>query len=486
MQKDQRKTPLFDTVLEYVAEGVVPLHIPSHKQGIGIHPRWKEFAGENIFKMDLCEVHGLDDVHQASGVIKESQDLAADAWGADHSFFLVNGTSSGIIAAMTSTAGEGEKIIIPRNAHKSVVYALIISGAQPVYIPAEIHKDLGLVGGFKPEKIGKAFEKNPDAKGVFSVSPTYYGVCSNLKEIIRITHDNNAVMIADEAHGNHIYFHPDLPQGALSLEADASCQSTHKMSGSLTQSSLLHIKGNRMDIAKLKTNLQMMQNTSPSYLLQISLDMARSYIATEGKRILDNVIEMSSAARKQLAQIDGIEVLGPEVIGSHAIFDYDPIRLVISARKLGLEGYELYDILRSDYHIEIEFGDYFYAICVLGLGTTQEHLDRLIKAFQDISAKYKGQRKALKSDEELPPMPTQIMTPRQAYFAPTERIKWCEAKGRIAAEMIVPYPPGIPTICPGEVVTPEVWEFLDQQYRDGRHLHGPIDGKLDYFKVVNE
>lgn len=484
MQKNQNKTPLLDGLLEYASSGTAPLHIPAHKMGNGINPKLLDFTGQNIFKIDITEVHGLDDLHQPEGVISEAQELAADAWGADRSFFLVNGTSAGIIAAIASTVGEGEKIIIPRNAHKSVVFGLIISGAKPVYISADIHKQLGLVGGFSPESVTKAFNENPDTKSIFMVSPTYYGVCSDLKAIINIAHSHNAIAIADEAHGNHVYFHPDLPAGALTLGADIACQSTHKMSGSLTQSSILHAKGSLVDYSRLKFNLQMMQSTSPSYVLQASLDAARSYIATQGHLILDKLIEMSAHARKQLCEISGISVLGPEIIGSASIADYDPIRLVISARNLGIEGYELYDTLRSKYGIEAEFGDYFYVVCVLGLGTQQEHIDRLILAIKDIAAKADKSKHPLQWDEELPPLPQQIMTPRQAYQATTEKIKWQDAKGRICAEMVVPYPPGIPTICPGEIVTDEVWEFLELQNRNNRHLHGPENGRLDYLKVV--
>lgn len=484
LTKDQNRTPLLDAVIAYGADDIVPMHIPSHKMGQAINPRLKEFAGENIFKMDITEVHGLDDLHQPESIIKDAQELAADAWGADKSFFLVNGTSAGIIASITTVAGEGEKIIIPRNAHKSVVFALIISGAQPVYVSAEISKQLGLVCGFNPKTVENAFAAHPESKGIFMVSPTYYGVCSDLAAIIDIAHQHDAIAIADEAHGNHVYFHPSLPAGALTVGADISCQSTHKMSGSLTQSSMLHVKGNRVDLGRLRFNLQMMQSTSPSYILQASLDAARSHIATKGTEILGELIDMSQKTRKTLSEIPGIEVLGPEIIGDYSIVDYDPIRIVISARKLGIEGYELYDMLRQDYKIEAEFGDYFYVICVLGLGTSQQHINRLIIAVRDISNRYLGLKNALQWNEELPPLPPQIMTPRQAYFAQAEIIPWAQARGRICAEMIVPYPPGIPTICPGEIVTEDVWAFLDRQNRNNRHLHGPENGKLDKLSVV--
>jgi len=483
---DQNKTPLFDAVMEYINADITPFHIPSHKMGNGINKRWKDFVGNEIFKMDLCEVQGLDDIHQASGVIKEAQELAAELWGAKESFFLVNGTSSGILASICSVVKEGDKIIIPRNSHKSVVYAMIISGATPIYFSTEIYKEKGLVGGVDPKKLNAIYDANLEAKGVLVASPSYHGICSDMNQIAEITHAHHGIFIADEAHGNHMYFHDQLPTGALELGVDISCQSIHKMSGSLTQSSMLHLNTDKIDRSLLKFNLQMFQNTSPSYLLEVSLDLARHQMANKGHEILDNLLKMSSYARQEISRIDGFEILGEELIGEHCIYDYDSIRLVFTAKDLGLEGYELYRILRDEYHVEMEFGDYFYGLCIMGIGTTWAHVDRLVEALKDISFNYKGQRDPLDWNEELPPLPPQIMTPRKAYFAKTKNIPWSESKGEISAEMIVPYPPGIPTICPGEEITNDVWNFLEEQRKTGRHLHGPAGGTLDCIKVVAE
>ena len=343
-----------------------------------------------------------------------------------------------------------------------------------------------MTGGVGKEKLAALYAENADAKGVFAVSPSYHGICSDMKSLIDITHDRGGIFIADEAHGNHVYFHEKLTAGALSLGADYACQSLHKMSGSLTQSSLLHGKGERVDRSRLRANLQMTQNTSPSYLLQVSLDLARSRMATRGRDILENLIVMSEAARKELAALPGIEVLGDDLIGEAEIFAYDPIRLVVSARKLGIEGYELFRVLREEYNIEMEFGDYFYGICIMGIGTVRRDVDRLIFAMKYISEKYKGQRKPLQWDEEIPPMPPRVMTPREAHFSERIRVPWSAARGRISAQMIFPYPPGIPTICPGEIITEDVWRFLDEQNLNERHLHGTENGKLDSVAVVRE
>jgi lysine decarboxylase len=328
------------------------------------------------------------------------------------------------------------------------------------------------VGGVSKAKLAALCAENADAKGVFAVSPSYHGVCGDMKGLIDVTHDMGGIFIADEAHGNHAYFHEGLGPGALALGADCSCQSLHKMSGSLTQSSLLHIKGGRIDAGRLKSNLQMTQSTSPSYILQASLDLARSRMATEGRDILERLMLMSERARKELSALPGIEVLGDELIGEAEIAGYDPIRLVISARRLGVDGYTLYRALRERYNIEIEFGDYFYGVCVMGPGTREEDIDRLILAVKDIAAEYKGAGKPLTWDEALPPMPPRVITPRAAHFSERVRVHRREAVGRVSAQMIVPYPPGIPVVCPGELITKDIIEFLDELIVKGRHFHG--------------
>ena len=484
---NQDKTPYFDAIVKYIEEDIVPLHVPANKLGNAIDPKWKDYVGEAIFKMDICDVQGLDIMYDGTGPAQEAQNLAAEAWGAEESFFLVNGTSCGIVSAICTLAGEREKIIIPRNAHKSVIYALILSGATPVYVPAEIYKEKGLVCGIEPTKLDKVYSENPDAKAFLGVSPSYHGICSDMKSLAEVTHMHGGIFMADEAHGNHMYFNDRLPSGALTLGADIACHSVHKMCGSLGQSSMLHVKNTKdIDMKRLRTNLQMFQTTSPSALLQVSLDLSRHFMVTNGKEILNDIIELSEYARSEIKKIEGFEVLGKELIGDHAIFDYDIIRLIVSGRELGIEGYELFAMLRNDYSVEIEFGDYFYGLAIMGIGTTREHIDRFLAALRDISIKYKGQRAPLKWEEELPSNPPQILTPREAYFGKTRKIPWATAKGKVSAEMITPYPPGIPTICPGEKITNDVWEFLTEQIKAGRHLNGPENGILSHITVVED
>jgi len=467
--------------------------------GEGIDSRFKSFAGENIFKMDLCEVRWTDDFHGAASSIKEAQELASDAWGAAKSHFLVNGTSGGIIAAICSVCGDGDPIIVPRNAHKSAVYGLVISGAEPVYVMPEIDQSRGFIGGLTPSALEKAFTERPDSKAVFTVSPTYHGVMCDTRALADIAHRHGAALISDEAHGNHMYFSERLPKGALELGADIVCQSTHKMSGALTQASMLHLSRGaeeRVDFEKMSANLSMIQTTSPSYILLASLDMARSYIAMHGEAMLDGVLDMLEEARKKIAAMPGIEVLGKEIVGTAGVADYEPTRLVISASALEIDGYELFRMLREEYDIECEFADPRWCVCVAGIGTTAAHIDALTAALADI-VKKNGLLRSASNDKTviarsdagrdeaiLPIIPPLRMTPREAWFADKEKVPFEAARGRVSAELVVPYPPGIPILCPGEVITNDAHDFLAEQKEKGRHLHCAAGDTLETLTVV--
>ena len=492
---DQSKTPLFDAIKKFSTWDPAPFFIPSHKMGKGIDPRLIDFVGENVFRMDLSEVRWTDDYHGASSSILEAEELAAAAWGAARTRFLVNGTSSGIIAAICGVCGEGDEIIVPRNVHKSVVHGLVVSGAVPVYVNPEVNDEAGLVGGLDPGALAAVLEAHPKAKAVFAISPTYHGVICDLRRLTELAHERGIPIIVDEAHGNHDYFSDRLPQGALDFDCDIVCQSTHKMSGSLTQSSMIHIgegaeESGRVDFERVNMGLGLMQSTSPSYLLLASLDLARSYIATEGERILNTVMDALDEARAEIADMPGIAVLGSELRGTFSIYDYEPMRLVITASELGLSGYELFKLLRENYGIESEFGDPKYCICVAGLGTDRAHIRKLVSALKEISLKYKVEQITKQNTGELinnscpNALPPMVMTPRQAWFAPKERIPFDEAKGRISGELVVPYPPAIPALCPGESVTPEIYDLLCIRKKEGCHLHCSAGDSLETLLVV--
>lgn len=480
---DQTRTPLFDAIMDYVNLKPAYFRIPGHRFERGISSRWKDVVGDNIFKFDLTETPMTDDLHNPEGAIKEAQNLAREVFNAEHSYFLVNGTTCGNEAMIITTAFAGQKVAIPRNAHKSALMGLIIGGAEPVYLAPELSKEWGIQGGISPESVEKMFRENPDCKGVMVVSPTYYGICSDLRSIAKICHEHNAVLMVDEAHGAHMYFSDQLPDGALVQGADMCAQSIHKVTGSLTQSSMLHVNSKLVDIDRLEATLHIVQSTSPSYLLMTSLDVARYELAVNGREMISNAVNLSDYAREEINKIDGIICVGEDLTGAAGVKELDTTRLIISARKLGLTGFKLKAMLFENYGVDLELSDYINVLAIVTFANTKEDIDRLIDALKDIAQKNKG-GKEIENEIFLPEVPPRVLTPREAYFSVKRDIPWKEARGKVAGEMIAPYPPGIPVIYQGEIVTDQVWEYIENYRVRGRHLHGPADSNLNSFKII--
>ncbi|MDD3350781.1 MAG: aminotransferase class V-fold PLP-dependent enzyme [Eubacteriales bacterium] len=481
---DQNKTPLFDAIMEYIEKKPAYFRIPGHRFERGISQRWKDVVGEEIFKFDLTETPLLDDLHNPEGSIKEAQELASEVFGAEHSYFLINGTTCGNEAMIASSAFSGQKIAIPRNAHKSALMGLIIGGAEPIYLQPELSLEEGIQGGITPQAVEEMFREHPDCKGVMVVSPTYYGICSDLRAIAKICHAHNAVLLVDEAHGAHMYFSKELPEGALEQGADMCAQSIHKVTGSLTQSSMLHIKSKLVDVGRVEATLHIVQSTSPSYLLMTSLDMARYELATKGTEMIENAVALSAYARERINAIEGMRCVGDSLIGKAGVKALDTTRLIISAKKLGISGFALLELLESEYGVDLELADYINVLAIVTYANTKEEIDRLIGALGDIARKNKGGN-AIQNETVLPAIPPRVITPREAFFSKKKQIPWEEAKGEVAGEMIAPYPPGIPVIYPGEIMTAEVWDYIESYRVCGRHLHGPADPTLSYFHIVS-
>ncbi len=480
---DQNRTPLFDAVKKYIELKPAYFRIPGHRFERGISERWKKAVGEDIFKFDLTETPLMDDLHNPKGAIREAQLLAREVFHAEHSYFLINGTTCGNEAMVAAVAAKGQKIAIPRNAHKSVLMGLIISGAQPVYLNPSLSAEWGIQGGITKEAVYAMFREHPDCMGVMVVSPTYYGICSDLEGIADICHRNGKVLIVDEAHGAHMYFSSRLPKGALLQGADMCAQSIHKVTGSLTQSSMLHINSKLVDVDKVEAVLQIVQSTSPSYLLLSSLDIARYELAINGKEMAQTAVELSDYAREEINKIEGMVCMGDQLIGECGVKALDTTRLVISGRKLGLTGFRLYSMLFEKYGVDLELSDYINAVGIVTFANTKDDVDRLIGALGGIARNYKGGTE-IKNEILLPPPPLSVLTPREAFFSLKKSIPWNEAVDQIAGEMIAPYPPGIPVIYPGERMTEEIWEYIERYRTDGRHLHGPADKTLTKFKVI--
>ena len=302
---NQDETPLFDALMEYVARDTIPFHVPGHKKGQGVDPEFKHFIGDNPFKIDVTVFKLVDSLHHPTGPIREAQALAADAYGSDATFFSIHGTSGAIQAMIMSVVGAGDTIIVPRNVHKSVTAGIILSGAVPVYMQPELDKNLGIANGVLPETVEQTLRENPHAKAVLIINPTYYGVSTDLKRIAEIVHSYDIPLIVDEAHGPHLKFHEALPMSAMEAGADLCSQSTHKIIGAMTQGSLLHVRTKYVDVARVQQIMNLLQTTSPSYILMASLDTSRRQIALEGKELLDGAIALASYVRGEINQIPG-------------------------------------------------------------------------------------------------------------------------------------------------------------------------------------
>ena len=486
MSLDQNKTPLFDAIMTYDSKRPAYFRIPGHRYEKGINPRWREVVGDKIFGFDLTETPLCDDLHNASGAIKQAEDLASELWGSDYTHFLVNGSTCGNQVAVITTAVAGQKVCIPRNAHKSALMGLILGGAKPVYIAPYIEEEWGLQGGITKEQAEKMFEENPDCRGMMVVSPSYYGITSNIKELAEVCHRHNAILMVDEAHGAHCYFSDELPGGAIAQGADIAVQSIHKVTGSLTQSSMIHVKSKLVDRAQLEANLHLVQSTSPNYVLMTSLDMARHYMATEGHMMIERAFELARETRAQINELRGIRCATKEDLeGKAGIYRLDETRLTINASEIGLTGFALKEMLFNEYNIDLELADYRNALAIVTFANEKEDMQVLVNALKDIAERFKNGQ-PIPAARKLPAQPEFVITPREAYFAQNKRrIAWEDCRGHVMAEYIAPYPPGIPLIYQGERMSDDVWEYLNEVKLRKGHIHGPSDANLDTVLVVD-
>ena len=477
MVTDQTKTPLVDALKNFDKISPAYFCIPSHHRGKGASSSFTEVFGKTVLKYDLTETPLTDDLHEADGAIKEAESLASELFGSDRTFFLVNGTTCANEAMIISSVCEGEKILVARNCHKSVLMGMIISGASPVYIEPEISGVFSAFGSISPEKVKLAFKNHPDIKAFILTSPTYYGIGSDLQKIADICHSHGALLLVDEAHGSHFAFSDKLPKTALSCGADMVSQSTHKTLNSMTQSSMLHVKGSLVDISKVDAALKIVQSTSPSYILMASLDAARQNAALNGRTAVCRMLDITSYIRSTLSSIDGVSC--PENVDGNEVFSFDKTRIVFSVK--GISGFYLSEILFEKYNICCEMADNYNVVSIIGSSDSYEDADRLINAVKEIAATVNSGKI---KEFSLPPMPPIAMTPRKAFFAKSTRTNFKDSVGKVSAEMIAPYPPGIPVIYPGEVITEEIYEFISEAIKDGRHIHGFSDKSMETIKII--
>jgi len=483
----QHDTPLFTGLLEHIQRNPIQFHIPGHKKGAGMEPKFREFIGHNALAMDLINIGPLDDLHSPKGIIKEAQKLAAEAFGADHTFFSVQGTSGAIMTMVLSVCGPGDKIIVPRNVHKSVMSAIIFSGASPVFIHPEVDKNLGISHGITTESVEKALQQYPDAKGLLVINPTYFGISADLKQIVNIAHSYNVPVLVDEAHGVHIHFHDKLPLSAMQAGADMAATSVHKLGGSMTQSSILNVREGLVSPDRVQSILSMLTTTSTSYLLLASLDAARKQLATKGYELLEQTIQLANQTRYEINKIDHLYCVGEEILGTNATYDYDPTKLIISVKELGITGYDAELWLREHYNIEVELSDLYNLLCLITPGDTEYETSLLIKALRALSKEFSHQaNKQAEVSVLLPDIPVLALTPRDAFYAETEMVPFEQSVGRIIAEFVMVYPPGIPIFIPGEIITKENLHYIRKNLDAGLPVQGTEDPTLSYLRVIKE
>ena len=483
---DQARMPLFEALVNYFQEDVLPFHTPGHKQGKGAPPGFSDFIGLNALAVDLTEIPELDDLHEPQGVIKEAQELAADLYGAEHSFFLVNGTTGGIYAMILTVCGPGDKIIVPRNAHRSVIGGIILSGGVPVFVTPVIDEELGIAMGVTDEAVEEALRSHPDAKAVLLLNPTYYGVATNIKEIVARVHKYDIPVLVDEAHGPHLHFCDELPLSALAAGADMCAQSTHKILGALSQCSLLHVRTGRINIPRLKAMLRLVQTTSPNYLLMASLDAVRAQMAAEGERLIRKTVALAREIRRQINGIPGLVCFGAEKLNRPGMYSLDPTKVTVTVKGIGLSGSEVEYLLRHKYKIQVELSDLYNVLFIISLGDGPREAQALVGALADLAARYGNRRELTRLPviSGLPQPPEQVLSPRTALFAQAEVRPFAAAAGAVSAEIVTFYPPGIPLLCPGEKITQGIIDYCKLLRAAGLHVSGPEDPTLQTIKVV--
>ncbi|HCQ22818.1 MAG: arginine decarboxylase [Aphanizomenon flos-aquae LD13] len=483
---NQNQTPLIDALKACTTRSHAPFYTPGHKHGAGISPLLTDLIGKDVFRADLTELAELDNLFTPQSVILAAQELAAEAFGAEKTWFLVNGSTCGIEAAILATCRMGEKIILPRNVHSSVISGLILSGAIPIFINPVYNSDLDIAYSITPEALKAALVQHPDTKAVLIVYPTYNGICGNLPAFVHLTHQYNIPLIVDEAHGAHFHFHSQLPISALTAGADLTVQSIHKTLGAMTQASMLHFQGKRIDIDRVNKALQLVQSTSPSFILLASLDAARQQMAIHGEKLMSQTLELAEEARIKINQIPGLSTPLINSKKSPEFMDLDQTRLTVNVSKIKFTGFASEEILDKRFHVTPEFSSWQNLTFIISLGNTKTDIQKLIQGFNNLTHVIPLTSECQPCNNINDAIIASIMSisPREAFFANSEVIPIAETQERICAEIICPYPPGIPVLMPGEIITKSALEYLQEIQDMGGFISGCADETLQTVKVV--
>lgn len=476
----QQNAPIHEALLRHKANRVVPFDVPGHKGGRG-NKELTDFLGENCLKADVNSMKPLDNLCHPVSVIKAAEELAAEAFGAAAAYFIVNGTTAAVQAMIMASCKAGEKIIMPRNVHRSAINALVVCGAIPIYVNPGVNAQLGIPLGMSLADVENAIRENPDAKAILVNNPTYYGICSDLVAIVALAHRHNMLALVDEAHGTHFYFGEAMPVSGMKAGADMAAVSMHKTGGSLTQSSLL-LCGPSISAGYVRQVINLTQTTSGSYLLMVSLDIARKNLYQNGKELVRKTVAFAEYARSEINKLGGYYAFSKEMINGDTVFDFDPTKLSVHTLDIGLAGIEVYDLLRDEYGIQIEFGDIGNILAIISAGDRTLELERLISSLSEIKRRYSKDKAGMFDHEYI--NPEVVLPPQKAFYNKNRMVAIEESLGKISAEFVMAYPPGIPILAPGERITGEILSYIQYAKKKGCFLTGTQDLNIEKINIV--
>jgi arginine/lysine/ornithine decarboxylase len=483
---DHSRAPVLEALQEFRRRGDVAYGPPGHKQGRCVDPRVAEIVGLDVFRSDVLSLNGLDDRRQSQGVLSRAQELMADAVGAEQAFFSTCGSSLSVKTAMLAAAGPGEKLLLSRNAHKSVVAGVVVNGVEPIWVHPKFDRERHIAHPPEPDDVRRRLGEHPDAKGMLLITPTDWGTCADVRGVARVCHEFDLPLILDEAWGAHLPFHPGLPAWGMDAEADLVVTSVHKMGGAVEQSSVFHLQFDRVSAEALKQREDLLGTTSASSLVYATLDGWRRQMVQHGHELLDTALHRAERIRVAAGELPGLRPMGQEVVEEGLAASFDPLKIVIDVRKLGISGMQAAEWLRTHRHVDVGGSD----TCRISASITYADDDETERVLLDaLRALVDG----ADSIERRPPVhlpdPSaleleQALLPREAFVAEVDHVPAELAAGRIAAEMISPYPPGVPVIAPGEVITDEVLDYLRSGVEHGVLIPDAADPSVGTLRVV--
>lgn len=482
---DILRAPIAEAMRAYAADGARAYHTPGHKQGLGAHPLLKALVTEEGLREEVSLMEELDDLHEPTMCIKEAQEMAAALYGTDQAYFMINGTTGAIHTMLMGALRPGDAVLVPRNAHRSMIGGIILAGAHPVFLQPEVDERLGIAMGLTEETVARAIAAHPEAKALACVYPTYYGVTFDLARIAALVHAHDMLLLVDEAHGPHLRFSEALPPQAIDCGADMAAQSTHKILGAMTQASMLLVNGPRVDRERVREAASLLQSTSPNQLLLASLDIARLQMAENGRETVGRAVRLAGRLRSAINAIDGLWSFGPEYTCYPGATGLDATKITVQVTGLGLSGVEAESILRHRYKVQCELSDARNLLFILSYADKDEQADYLLRSLQGLARDHRrGSEASGAVSTKLPAVPAQGMTPREAFFAPKGSVAFSEAEGHIAAEQVMFYPPGIPILCPGDVIDAASLRYIEAMQALGLKVVGPRDASLGRIQVV--